>query len=48
VMVTHDPELAVRSQRNVHIIDGQASDLVRKSPSLFDPGAKATATASHG
>ncbi|MDM5178879.1 ATP-binding cassette domain-containing protein [Massilia sp. CCM 8695] len=30
LMVTHDPELAVRSQRNVHIIDGQVSDLVRK------------------
>ncbi|MDB5916435.1 MAG: transporter family protein [Massilia sp.] len=36
LMVTHDPELAVRSQRNVHIIDGQVSDLVRKAPSLFD------------
>ena len=34
LMVTHDPELAVRSQRNVHIIDGQVSDLVRKAPSL--------------
>jgi len=34
VMVTHDPELAQRSQRNVHIIDGQVSDLVRKPPSL--------------
>jgi putative ABC transport system ATP-binding protein len=36
LMVTHDPELAVRSQRNVHIIDGQVSDLVRRAPSLFD------------
>jgi putative ABC transport system ATP-binding protein len=36
LMVTHDPELAVRSQRNVHIIDGQVSDLVRKGPSLVD------------
>jgi putative ABC transport system ATP-binding protein len=34
LMVTHDPELAVRAQRNVHIIDGQISDLVRKTPSL--------------
>lgn len=34
LMVTHDPELALRSQRNVHIIDGQVSDLVRKTPSL--------------
>jgi len=23
IMVTHDPELAPRAQRNVHIIDGQ-------------------------
>ena len=36
LMVTHDPELATRSQRNVHIIDGQVSDLVRRSPSLYD------------
>jgi putative ABC transport system ATP-binding protein len=41
LMVTHDPELAVRSQRNVHIIDGQVSDLVRKSPTLFDAKASA-------
>jgi putative ABC transport system ATP-binding protein len=34
LMVTHDPELAVRTQRNVHIIDGQVSDLVRSSPTL--------------
>ncbi len=27
VMVTHDPELAARAQRNVHIIDGQEVDL---------------------
>jgi putative ABC transport system ATP-binding protein len=33
-MVTHDPELAVRTTRNVHIIDGQVSDLVRKGPTL--------------
>jgi len=42
LMVTHDPELAVRSQRNVHIIDGQVSDLVRRSPTLVD------AKAGHG
>ena len=35
LMVTHDPELAVRAQRNVHIIDGQVSDLVRRSPTLL-------------
>jgi len=34
LMVTHDPELALRSQRNVHIIDGQVSDLVRVTSSL--------------
>lgn len=27
VMVTHDPELAARAQRNLHIVDGQATDL---------------------
>ncbi len=27
VMVTHDPELAQRAQRNIHIIDGQVADL---------------------
>ena len=27
VMVTHDPQLAARAQRNVHVIDGQVVDL---------------------
>ncbi|QSX79610.1 ABC transporter ATP-binding protein [Agrilutibacter solisilvae] len=27
VMVTHDPELAARARRNVHIVDGVATDL---------------------
>ena len=27
VMVTHDPELAARAQRNVHVIDGAITDL---------------------
>ena len=27
VMVTHDPELAARAQRNVHVIDGQVVDI---------------------
>ncbi|QYF94871.1 ABC transporter ATP-binding protein [Massilia sp. PAMC28688] len=45
LMVTHDPELAVRSQRNVHIIDGQVSDLVRKSPTLVDQKAAGAAHA---
>ena len=31
VMVTHDPELAARAQRNVHIIDGQVSDLMHEA-----------------
>ena len=29
VMVTHDPELAARAQRNVHIVDGVATDIVQ-------------------
>ena len=33
VMVTHDPELAARAQRNVHIVDGMATDLAAE-PSL--------------
>ena len=45
LMVTHDPELAVRSQRNVHIIDGQVSDLVRRAPSLVGDHDHAQATA---
>jgi putative ABC transport system ATP-binding protein len=36
LMVTHDAELAMRSQRNVHIIDGYVSDLVRRTPSLVE------------
>lgn len=31
LMVTHDPELAARAHRNVHIIDGQVSDLLRET-----------------
>ena len=27
IMVTHDPELAARAQRNVHIVDGMATDI---------------------
>jgi putative ABC transport system ATP-binding protein len=34
LMVTHDPELAARAQRNVHIVDGQVSDLVTGTPVL--------------
>jgi putative ABC transport system ATP-binding protein len=28
VMVTHDPDLARRAQRNIHILDGRASDVM--------------------
>ena len=31
LMVTHDPELAARAHRNVHIIDGQVSDLIHET-----------------
>jgi putative ABC transport system ATP-binding protein len=36
VIVTHDPELAARAQRNVHIVDGIAADL-ELGPSLVRP-----------
>ena len=42
VMVTHDPELAARAQRNVHIIDGQVTDL-DDAPRLGGEFAAATA-----
>ena len=32
IMVTHDPELARRAHRNVHIVDGQISDLKPYEP----------------
>ena len=35
VMVTHDPELAARAGRNVHMVDGVATDVVRPS-ALFN------------
>ena len=34
LMVTHDPELAARAHRNVHIVDGQVSDLIPAAPAL--------------
>jgi putative ABC transport system ATP-binding protein len=37
IMVTHDPELAARAQRNVHIIDGQVTDF-DDEPKLRSPG----------
>jgi len=36
VIVTHDPEIAARAQRNIHIVDGVATDLERTS-SLVRP-----------
>jgi putative ABC transport system ATP-binding protein len=44
VIVTHDPEIAARAQRNVHIVDGVATDLER-GPSLSHPGRAAQKTA---
>lgn len=32
VMVTHDPDLAHRASRNIHILDGRASDLGSTGP----------------
>ena len=35
VMVTHDPDLAHRARRNIHILDGRASDVVAaESPNV--------------
>ncbi len=34
IMVTHDQELARRAQRNIHIVDGQVSDLQSLEPIL--------------
>ena len=42
VIVTHDPEIAARAQRNVHIVDGVATDLER-GPALIRPAIAATA-----
>ena len=48
IMVTHDPELAARAQRNVHIVDGMATDLSIEpglSRALHAPAAPAIADA---
>jgi putative ABC transport system ATP-binding protein len=42
VMVTHDPELAARAQRNVHIVDGMATDM-RVESGLIRPHSTAMA-----
>jgi putative ABC transport system ATP-binding protein len=44
LMVTHDPDLAARAQRNVHITDGQVSDLVHE-PVLRRPAPHTGASA---
>jgi putative ABC transport system ATP-binding protein len=40
VMVTHDPELAVRAQREVHIVDGQVVDLTAQPRLVTGAGAQ--------
>src|SRR6187397_2529488 len=47
LMVTHDPELAARAQLNVHIIDGQVSDLLRETTASLAAVA-GNAAAGHG
>jgi putative ABC transport system ATP-binding protein len=48
-MVTHDPELAARAQRSVHIIDGQAVDIAEESRfHMHSKRAGATAEGSAG
>jgi putative ABC transport system ATP-binding protein len=38
VMVTHDPELANRASRQIHLLDGRLVDLATDRPApLFDP-----------
>jgi putative ABC transport system ATP-binding protein len=51
LMVTHDPELAARAHRNVHIIDGQVSDLTHETARSLAAAVAATraeAGADHG
>jgi putative ABC transport system ATP-binding protein len=43
IMVTHDPELAARAQRNVHIIDGQVTDLEHEPVLRVAPTARVAA-----
>jgi putative ABC transport system ATP-binding protein len=43
IMVTHDPELAARAQRNVHVIDGQVTDF-ESEPQLRVPAGGSDAT----
>ena len=49
VMVTHDPELAVRAPRQIHVLDGRMLDMAADVPSpLFDPRAAQAAGAAAG
>ena len=43
LLVTHDPELARRAQRNVHLVDGQISDFRAYEPRAAAPGAAGAA-----
>jgi putative ABC transport system ATP-binding protein len=45
LLVTHDPELAARAQRNVHLIDGQITDFRAYEPRAATGGAGAGALA---
>jgi putative ABC transport system ATP-binding protein len=46
VMVTHDPELATRAPRQIHVLDGHLLDLATEvSGPLFDPRQAAAAVA---
>ena len=47
IMVTHDPELAARAQRNVHIVDGMATDLSLEPGLARAPASSADAATSH-
>lgn len=47
IMVTHDPELAARAQRNVHIVDGMATDLSLEPGLARVPASGADTATSH-
>jgi putative ABC transport system ATP-binding protein len=43
ILVTHDPELARRARRNVHVVDGQISDFKAYEPRATAAGAAQSA-----
>ena len=47
LLVTHDPELARRAQRNVHLVDGQISDFQPYEPRAAGRGLAGPAGAGH-